>query len=321
MARSPRAAPSRKKRPAQPEAYAPLAVRLLFIVNPKSGRGKATPLADSFDAALRDAGHSIERSIVAGSPAEPWRADLASFDACVVFGGYGTVHNLLPALINAPAALYHVPMGTENLFARHFGMDRRPETLRSALESRRIATVDLGEANGRPFAIMCSAGPDAAVVRRLAAGRTGAIRHSSYIAPIVAEVFNPSLGPITIEADGREILSNRRGALIIGNSPMYALGLNPARDADMTDGLLDVVFMPASSSLALGRWACAAAFGSPLRSRNIVFHRARDVVVRAEAPTSYQLDGDEGGVAGNGTGALRVCIRPGSVRVLIAGQK
>ncbi len=291
-------------------------MRLLFVVNPKSGRGKAIRLADSFDAALRGAGHSIQRSIVAGSPAQPWRADLTSFDVCVVFGGDGTVHNLLPALVGSPAALYHVPMGTENLFARQFGTDRRPDTLKQALQSFRITAIDLGEANGRLFAIMCSAGPDAGVVRRLAARRTGAIRHSSYIAPIVAEVFHPSLGPMTIEADGREVLERRRGVLIIGNSPMYALGLNPARDADMSDGLLDVVFMPASCSLSLGRWACAAAIGSPLRSHGVIFHRARDIVVRTEVPTPYQLDGDEGGLAGNGTGALRVGIRPGSVRVL-----
>lgn len=291
-------------------------MRLLFVVNPKSGRGKALALADVFSAALDSSGHEIEHAVIGNPGDAPRLARIASYDVCVVFGGDGTVHNLLPALAGSPTALYHVPMGTENLFARQFRMDRRPDTLRDALAGGAMATTDLGEANGRHFAIMCSAGPDAGVVRRLAANRTGAIRHSSYLAPIIAELFNPSLGPLCIDADGREVFRQRRGAVIVGNSPMYAMGLNPAREADMTDGLLDVVFLPASSSLSLARWACAAALGSPLKSRDAVFLRAADITIRSDSQTPYQLDGDDAGRAGNGAGSLHIRVRPKCLRVL-----
>jgi diacylglycerol kinase family enzyme len=84
----------------------------------------------------------------------------------------------------------------------------------------------------------------------------------------------------------------------------------------MTDGLLDVVFLPASTSLSLVRWALLIALGSPLKRRDVVFHRGHTVVVRSDAQTPYQLDGDEGGVAGNGVGDLRISVRPRAVRVL-----
>jgi diacylglycerol kinase family enzyme len=288
-------------------------VRLLFIVNPKSGRGRALALADEFSTALAPLGHEIERAPV-GDPAG--FAQLDSYNVCVVFGGDGTVHNLLPALIGSPAALYHVPTGTENLFARQFGMDRRPATLCNALARGESVITDVGHANGRPFAIMCSAGPDAGVVRRLAARRKGAIRHSSYVSPIIAELFSPSLGPICIDADGREVVQRRRGAVIVANSRMYALGLNPARQAEMTDGLLDVVFLPASSSLSLAWWACRTVFASPLRSRDAFSIRAADITIRAESRTPYQLDGDDAGLAGDVAGSLRIQVRPRCLRVL-----
>jgi diacylglycerol kinase (ATP) len=299
-------------------------VKLLFVINPRSGRGKAQSLADRFTQAATRAGHDVQHALVSseGTVEErrtAWRARIGACEVAVVFGGDGTVHHLLPALEGAAAAMYHVPMGTENLFARQFGMERDPEKLARYLSRPNVRTIDVGDANGRAFAIMCSAGPDAAVVRRLAAGRTGAIRHSSYVAPIFAEVFRPTLGPVELEVDGRRV-GGGRGLVVIGNSPMYALGLNPARHADVSDGLLDLVFLPARTSVALGGWACRAALGSIRACNGVTYERGREIVVRAATPTPYQLDGDEGGMAGNGTGELRVRVRPGVIRVLIAPE-
>lgn len=293
-------------------------MKLLFLINPKSGRGKAAPLADVFEAAVRTDGHSVVRFLIGSSQPADLAGLIDAHEVVVVFGGDGTIHRLLPMMMGRAGAVYQAPMGTENLFARQFGMNRDPELLRRSLAAMVIAEVDVGAANGRPFVLMCSAGPDASVVRRLSAGRRGAIRHSSYIAPIINEFFQPTLGPFSLEVDGRTVLESQQGVVFIGNSPMYALGLNPAREADMTDGMLDVVFLPARSSISLGWWAARLAAG-PVHTRGrAVFHRARELVIRSDVRSPYQLDGDEGGVIGDGIGELRVGVQPRAVRVLRA---
>ena len=47
----------------------------------------------------------------------------------------------------------------------------------------------------------------------------------------------------------------KKGWAIVANSKAYARGLNPARDANITDGKLDVVFLPLK-----GRSVCGNGF-------------------------------------------------------------
>lgn len=297
-------------------------MRLIFIINPKSGRGRAGRVADEFAAAVTRAGHHIDQLTIGSPPASPetesWRDRVACNDVAVVFGGDGTVRHLLPALAGSKTALYHVPMGTENLFARQFGMTSRPEDFAAALAAGDMQAIDLGEANGRWFAIMCSVGPDASVVRRLAAGRTGAIRHSSYVRPIFHEVLRPSLGPVSVVVDGSPLVTDARGMLLVANSAMYALGLNPARDASMSDGLLDVLFLPASGTIGLVAWYCRAAIGCATAAHGAAFRRGSSVIVRPSrgVRSDYQLDGDEGGEIAGESAQLHIGVRAGAARVL-----
>jgi diacylglycerol kinase family enzyme len=65
----------------------------------------------------------------------------------VAAGGDGTVSALINDRPSVPIAV--LPTGTENLFARHFRVDRRPERLARAIVAGRVARLDLGTAAGR----------------------------------------------------------------------------------------------------------------------------------------------------------------------------
>lgn len=296
-------------------------MRLLFIVNPKSGRGRAIRLAERFLAALDTSAHQVDTAVLRQVPPTDtpvsWEARLAGVDVAVIFGGDGTVHSFLTPLCASGAALYHVPMGTENLFARQFRMSDSPAVLAHALAAPRFESVDVGVAGDRKFVIMCSLGPDASVVHRLAERRTGAIRHWSYARPMFAEAFRPALGPFDVEIDGNPLIIGGKGLLLVANSAMYALGLNPARDASMHDALLDVVFLPATGAAGVVRWYAQAFASSLLATRGVMFQRGRHVVVRASG-TPYQLDGDVGGIVGRPGAAepLQLGVLPGALRVL-----
>lgn len=275
------------------------------------------PLAAQFRDMVRAHAVSIDEAVIGTERATPaaLQEHLHTCDTAVVFGGDGTVHSLLAPLIESGRALYHVPIGTENLFARQFGMSRDPRVLVGAIRAARIEPMDVAEANARLFAIMCSAGPDASVVHRLAARRSGAIRHASYARPIIAELFRPSLGPYRVEVDGEVLVDGGRGLLVVANSAMYALGINPCARASMHDGMLDVLYLPARSSVGVAAWFGRAFLGDASARRAAVWRRGRDVVISGDA-TPYQLDGDEGGIVGGESGELRIRVRPAAARVL-----
>lgn len=269
-------------------------MKALFVVNPSSGRGRGEQVAAQFERVLSGAGVSVEHAPLNASVEQAIaRADA---DALVIFGGDGTVHGLAPAAAAAELPLYHVPLGTENLFAREFGMDRRPETMLRALQGRHVVEVDLARCNGLPFLIMCSVGPDAAVIHRLAAERTGSINRLSYAPHVLREALAPSIPTLTVEVDGQPIVNARRGLLLVANSRQYALRMDPAHRASITDGLLDVLFLPSQSTARLLWWGARALIRSLALTSGAVHAQGQRVVVTSEERCPAQLDGEAPGV-------------------------
>jgi diacylglycerol kinase (ATP) len=232
---------------------------------------------------------------------------LKDADALVLAGGDGTVHRTAQDAATAGVPVYHVPCGNENLFAREFGMTRDPELLISALADRRVVQADIAQADnlltsrsqagGAVFLLMCGIGIDASIIRRLTALRTRAIGHFAYVEPILREALSPCFPRLTVTVDGEQVIDHRSGMLIIANSRQYALRIDPAAEASMTDGLLDVVFLPCRTIAGAMRWLLISR--TRASGRGAIRRRAKEITIRSDDDAPYQLDGDAPSWAGN----------------------
>ncbi len=293
-------------------------MNLLLYFNPRSGSGAAEREAEAMGRALRDQGHNPTLL-----PANTEPPDFRDADALIVLGGDGTIHSILDAAAASNTPIYHFPTGTENLFAREFGMSRNPATLLAALARNRITEVDLARCNGRAFAVMCGVGPDASVIHRMARTRQGRITHLSYGTPILAELRDPALAPIHVWIDGREVVGGQPGWLVVANSRQYALRIDPAPHANMTDGLLDVSFFPARSIWTVLGWTMIARMRLQRSFRSFVHAQGREVRIESpERPLPMQLDGEAGNFdVGEGDNAAIITVEPNRLRVLDPGTK
>ena len=300
-------------------------MRIAVLSNPLSGKGDAHRGAQRTCDELESRGVHIDRVEI--GPSDNGRIDqaIAQSDGVVLAGGDGTLHHLAGQLSRARKPVYLMPFGTENLFAREFGMDRRAETLTRALDRsvRKGEAVDVDIARARigesetAFVIMCSVGPDASVIHRLTAVRTGRITHLSYAPHILAELLRPTLPRLRITLDGETLVDDQRGILVVGNCRRYALGLNPASRAWMRDGLIDVVFMPCRSRLGILRWAAALPGARHLKRSDAVYERGHSVRIESldgDAPT--QIDGEAGPMFGAGDRAMEITIEPNALLVM-----
>lgn len=279
-----------------------------------------------FPPALRNAGHTVT-TVAVGDPDGALASALRHSDALVIAGGDGTVHRAARDAINAAVPIYHIPCGNENLFARQFGMDRKIHTLLRALAAPRVVRIDAATvedanapADGHvpPLSLlMCSVGPDAGVIQRLTALRTRAIGHFAYIEPIVRECVRPSFPPLTVDLDGRRILENARGTLIVANSRQYALRIDPARRADMSDGLLDVVFLPGRGALSALLWAIRCRWRRDIDRCGALYLTGTDVRIQSPEPGPYQIDGDSPGWCGADRDTLSPGSRPLSLHIAL----
>jgi diacylglycerol kinase family enzyme len=275
------------------------AMRIVIVFNPISGSGRAAGAAERAALRLRAAGHEARTLTTRLEPTCDWldpaliesRADLL-----VVAGGDGAMRMAAPAACRCDVPVYHLPLGTENLFAREFGMDASPETLVKAIERQNIRMVDVGLANGRWFLLMASVGFDAEVVRELASTRGGSIRKSTYIAPIIRTMRAWTPPILSVQVDGQQLVSDEPGMAVAANSRQYGWRIDPAGRADISDGLLDVVFMPARSLPAVVMWTLRCRLRRQFRHRGLKFARGRHVTVTSDRVHHYQLDGDPPGV-------------------------
>jgi diacylglycerol kinase family enzyme len=275
---------------------------VVILANPRAGRGRGAQAVEQLQRELES--RQFE-PVVATNPDELTERVAAastagSLRAVVLVGGDGTVQlaaNRLP--LHTPMTI--LPMGTENLLARYFGMSSNPAHVAEAVRKGATRVVDLAQASSLKFVLMMGCGFDADVVHHLDATRTGPISHWSYAGPIFRSVRNYRYPEMQVHFAARtsagEVLPQTLRAhwVFAFNFPVYANGIPFARQADPTDGEFDVCCFRGGSfprglfhlatiwTRTHGRWSGCVRFKTD---------RLR---VEAVEPVPVQFDGDPGG--------------------------
>ncbi len=272
-------------------------MRVMVIYNPISGRGTSCKHACGIAERLLQLPCDVELVQTQHSSPEKWLTPKLQFnpDAVIVVGGDGTLRQVASVLVGSVVPLYHIACGTENLFAKSMGMLPNPEVVIAAIENAKTQTIDTATANGDFMLLMASVGFDAGVVADLAKHRGTSISHLSYVLPILRQLLNWNPPTISIEVDGESIVSNKIGWAVVANSKAYARGLNPARDASVHDGKLDVVFLPLKGRLSLWNWVRLMKRGTHLHHQNAVYAQGKNIIVQTSESSLWQIDGDSAG--------------------------
>lgn len=287
-----------------------------FIFNPHSGRNRRRP---GFAGAIRDfiAAHSLDADLAVtegpGHATELARSAVQSgHEIVVAVGGDGTMNEVAQALLDTPAALALVPCGSGNGLALHLGL---PLSALRALQlaagpGSRIAAVDTGAANGRPFFNAMGLGLDADISHRFnqltrrglpAYVRTtlGAIRDLRHERCVVrcglrSETFDTLL-------------------LAVANSDQYGNNARIAPGARVDDGELDLVVVRPVGLLAAAGIAARLFLGNVDSSPHVRRMRGTRFTIERVAPGLIHTDGET-----HATGAVvEVVVRPRSLRMVV----
>ena len=304
--------------------------KIVVIFNPISGAGRASTGGRHVADRLSALGYEVATiPTQLESPSQWLNPALHGAALLLIAGGDGAVRMAAPSASRTGTPIYHLPFGTENLFAREFGMDASEATLRGALDRFEVRRVDMGIANGRTFLLMASVGFDAEVVHHLAERRGNSISHFSYVAPILSQLRRWRPPVLKIIVDGVSINPDGSGFVVVANSRQYGWRLNPAGRASMSDGLLDVAFFPTRSRRGLVGWAIRCRLQRHLDHARLIYRTGQNVTITCESPARYQIDGDPPGVLHEMAEgdpprpedqrplSLNVSIRPAALSVLV----
>jgi diacylglycerol kinase family enzyme len=191
----------------------------------------------------------------AGDPgdAETLAAELApEVDVLVVFGGDGTVHevaNGLPIPGGGGPLVALLPAGTGNDLARAIGMPPDPVAAAGELADARPRPLDLLDCGPRRAANGVNAGFAAAATDVLSRRVKKILGPAAYLVGGVRAGLNPPTWPARVEVGGR-VVEGEALAVVVGNGGSFGGGRWLIPDADVGDGLLDVLVVPATASKA-----------------------------------------------------------------------
>jgi diacylglycerol kinase family enzyme len=289
----------------RPILYVPDSARTVIIArNPKAGARDSQRNTAQLARALQDQGcdvrelTQIERLVDEATAAH--RA--GALRAVVSAGGDGTARLLADCLPpGLPLAI--LPLGTENLLAKHLQQAAQPNFVAARILRGATVRLDCGCANGRLFMLIAGCGFDAEVVRRVHQARTGHIHYGSYAKPILDAIRSYRYPELRLYCapDGQPqepclttpVWSGRW--IFVSNLPRYAVGLSLTPQADGTDGLLDVCAFQAGSFWHGLRYLYGVAMRQHLGWSDVQTWQLRKLRIEADVDVPYQLDGDPGG--------------------------
>jgi len=236
-----------------------------------------------------------------GPPASP-----GDTDAVVIFGGDGTIHRHLPALVRLQLPALIVPAGSGNDFARALNLRSVRDSLRvwRDYEAGKIQAraIDLGvivptasPERTHYFCGVAGCGLDSSAARRANQMPRWLRGHGGYALALLPLLLKlPAYSMQLTQVNGKDRIEAERLTLLaaFANTQFYGDGMRIAPKADFADGKLDICRIAVLNPFKLFCMFPTVYFGRHLLLPEVEYSRAERVHVQTEAPLEIYADGE-----------------------------
>lgn len=296
-----------------------------FVVNPAACHGRGIrrmpavlgPLSAAGDTVRVEESSSLDHAATLAAEAA------ARGEIVVAVGGDGTVGRMAAAVAAAGGVLGIIPAGRGNDFARMLGIPADPARAAAVLLRGGRRAVDL-------IGVRAGDGPEQVVAgsvylgipsegARIAAASRLPPRGLAYQIAGLRALLAWQPASFTVATDAATPAGNVFGGfcVVVANSAYFAGGMPAAPDADISDGLLDVVAVRDGSKLSFVRVMLMASQGRHTRMAQVAIGRAASVTVSADRALFPGADGEPLSCASPLATGVPLSIRalPGALRV------
>jgi diacylglycerol kinase (ATP) len=285
----------------------------LLLANPGAGRGRAVSRAATALRLLNANGVSA-RLVVPTSAAElrmcARQAVSDGYAVVVASGGDGTVHQVLQEVAQTPTALAVLPAGTGDDIARSLGMPRDSvsNVVTAWLSGDEYIDAAFVSSHDTWFLGVLSAGFDSRV-NEIANARSGG--RERYLIAMLQQLRDLQAIEYDVQVDAAS-LHGPAHLVCVGNGRSYGAGMLVCPQADLHDGLLDLIWLDPIPRGKFLRFFPRVYSGSHIIRPEVVSLRGVDIVIRAPGQVAY-ADGERLGPL-----PIEITSMPKAVRVRAA---
>lgn len=277
-----------------------------LIVNPAAGAGKTARKWPHIMARLQSIDLRFDYDITeAPGHARELAKDAVArgYELVVSVGGDGTINEVVNGLYDtgsiADVMFGIIGTGTGGDYIRTIGIPRAPLEACQCLKEPRKVTVDVGvveylsddETVRRLFVNFAGMGFDAEIVKATTQKYKTLNATVSYLAGLLSSLLFYKNKTVTLNVDG-EAIQEKVCTVLVSNGKYGGGGMFAAPEADISDGLLDVLIIGDLSKPDL-LWSLPRVYrGTHLTHPKVTLKKVREIEIRSGDSVSLQADGE-----------------------------
>lgn len=284
-----------------------------FVVNPFSGmsqKGKVNELIKEHLDLSKNEYDLIYTQAPMHAQEIASQSVLEGIDMVVAIGGDGTVNEIAAPLLHTNTSLGIVPGGSGNGFAMHLGIGRNMAEAIQFLNTARLITIDTCMVNEEFYINLAGVGFDASVAYFTKQSPQRGFR--VYFNGAMKEALSYKNKHYSIRFDD-QLVEDKFLSVNVANASMFGYNFKIAPQANLQDGVLDIVMIKDASKVRYITSVWRFLNGSLHKSPIVDIKRAKSVTIESDTQMHYHRDG-EGAIT---TNTLTFKIVPQSLNIWV----
>ena len=286
-------------------------LKILFVINHKSGAGNDTSLKGLIAKVAKAEGFDFQIYSMTGNDEENIRAEIKKFKPSIVSaaGGDGTVKLIAKILANTRIILSIIPYGSANGMAKELAITKIDFAL-ELLSQGNPKPIDLVDINGEICVHLADVGLNARVVKRFEKDtKRGIITYAKHL---FGEMFLLKNYRFQISYDGKNII-RKAVSITFANASKYGTGavINP--EGILDDGKFELVIVKPFPRIKLLSIAWKMFVGRLHTSDYVEIISCKKATVVSNRRTTLQIDGEVIGKVKK----INSKVMPKALRVLV----
>lgn len=275
--------------------------KIKFIINPSSGRQAMEKKIDTLCKLLLDDGYIIGKYFTKNkydAMLEARRTCEEDFDLIIVCGGDGTVNEVVKGIVtgNRRLPIAILASGTVNDFANYLEIPRNTYEFFDLIKRNKIVDVDIGSVNEDYFVNVAAGGLLTNVAYQAQPDVKAVLGRMAYYLEGLRELANQGLETVKVSIHSDEFTSEEDILLfVISNSSSIGGFTKLAPEADVVDGLLDVVLIKKADVAELVNIFVNVLTGEHINHPKVIYYKTKKVMVESDRKIVIDIDGEYGG--------------------------
>lgn len=275
--------------------------KIKIILNPSSGKQITERKVEYLTKLLLDEGYIVGRFMTKkkdDAMHETIKTCKEDWDTIIVCGGDGTVNEVAKGIVKSerkvPVAI--LATGTVNDFANYMNIPNNVNDFFQMIKRKKIIDIDIGESNDDYFVNVAAGGLLTNVGYQVQPEAKAILGRMAYYFEGLIELVRQGLEPINVSFESKEYTAEEKILLfLISNSSSIGGFKRLAPDADVLDGLLDVLIIKKSDVPELANIFFNILRGDHINHPNIIYFKTKDITIKSDKEIAIDIDGEYGG--------------------------